>query len=219
MFAVCIAEIANWSVNFRKRTVLNLVFTWTVLGIISKLRPELCLQALVMLLVWIGLLSGKQSWSDVTLVDWVQKAQLRYSEVIWGKVAATLIIGLIHMGVSLPVLILMQIVWGLTWGSLLLILSIILLGMLLVMVSGLFGFGLVKAENEMLLNFYIFCGLIITGLVPVLRIINPFWQVWQIMVGTINLPLVILINTVLLLLLIVFQIYFLKQEVLQLNES
>ncbi|HYH05133.1 MAG TPA: hypothetical protein VEC37_18740, partial [Bacillota bacterium] len=159
MFAVCIAEIANWSVNFRKRTVLNLVFTWTVLGIISKLRPELCLQALVMLLVWIGLLSGKQSWSDVTLVDWVQKAQLRYSEVIWGKVAATLIIGLIHMGVSLPVLILMQIVWGLTWGSLLLILSIILLGMLLVMVSGLFGFGLVKAENEMLLNFYIFCGL------------------------------------------------------------
>ena len=219
VLAVCIAEISNWAANLRKRTVLALVFVWMVLGIITKLRPEVCLETMVAVFLWIGLLSGKQSWSEVTLAGWVQKAQLSYIEVIWGKVSATLIVGLIHAAVSLPVLILMQIVWGLPWGNIFAILGLTLLGMLMVTVSALFGYSLVRAENEMLLNFFFCCALVITGLVPALRIINPFWQTWRIMTGSLDLPLVILVNTMFLLLLVVLETHFLKREVLQGNES
>lgn len=219
MFAVCIAEIYNWAANFRKRTVLTLVLVWMVLGIISKLRPEVCLEALQAVLLWIGLLSGKQSWSEITLAGWVQKARLTYLEVVCGKISATLVVGLIHAVVSLPILILMQIVWGLPWSNLFAILGLTLLGMLVVTLSALFGYSLVRSENEILLHFFLCSALVITGLVPPFRIINPFWQGWRIMMGSLNLPLVILVNVLLLLLLVVLEIQFLKQEVLQGNES
>lgn len=115
MVSIIISEINGWNASHSRRTLAVLMAAAALSGIFFFLRPEICLVILSGVFIWIGLVAGKQSWSEATIDGWAIHGKQTPVWIMTGKIIATWIITLIHFVILLPVLILINAVWGIPW--------------------------------------------------------------------------------------------------------
>jgi hypothetical protein len=115
MVSIIISEINGWNASYSRRTIVVLMAGATLSGIFTFLKPEICFVILTGVFIWIGLVAGKQSWSEATIDGWAIHGKLALGWIITGKIIATLLITMVHFVILLPVLILTNAVWGIPW--------------------------------------------------------------------------------------------------------
>lgn len=183
MIAVILSEISGWLRNESRATFSFMVIFLGVAGSFSFLRPEFCLELLTAVILWIAIKAGKENWSEFWTQDWVKRTNLSLQTVILGKVAAALAVCLIHLLFVFPVLIIMLILWGFTWMLLANVALTMMITALIATGFELCGSCLGKDEESFITSVPVGVWIIGTTLSPLLRPLNPFYLVWNIMVS------------------------------------
>lgn len=180
MIAVILSEISGWLKNESRVNISVLVALLGVIGSFTLLRPEFCLELITGVILWVAIRTGEESWSEFWVKDWVKRANLSLRTVIIGKVLATTVICLIQIAFILPVLVIMQVLWGFMWLQLVNALLMITIAATIAAGLGLCGSSLGKEGESGLTGALVIVWLLATAFPPLLRLVNPFYFVWQI---------------------------------------
>ncbi|MCL6590380.1 MAG: hypothetical protein K6U80_10545 [Firmicutes bacterium] len=178
MAAIIISEINGWRANFSRRTLLVLMAVTAICGSLAFLRPEYCLVILTGVFIWIGLVAGKQSWSEAKIDGWAIEGKKAPGLVFSGKLTAVLLITLIHFVVLLPALILTNAIWGIPWwilGETLVSYALTTVLMAALGMLGTLSFGDISEFPRKLFSALFLAVTCIPGLWDS----NPVWQVWN----------------------------------------
>ncbi len=192
MIAVLLSEMAGWLKNQSRTTLTPMLIVFGIAGSFSFLRPEICLEILIALIIWLATKAGKQSWSEFRAQDWVKRTHLPLRTVVFGKTLAAFGVCLLHLAVVFPVLMIMVTLWGFTWGQLMNMLLLTIITALIGIGLGLCGSSMGEKEEDFRTGVPVALWLIITAIIPMLRPINPFCTAWNVMVSNTGLPLWIL---------------------------
>lgn len=186
MIAVIISELAGWLKHESKSTITVMVIVMGLAGSFSFIRPVFCMEILALIMIWAAIKAGEEDWSEFSLQEWKRRTGLSLRNLIIGKAIAVLFVCLIHLIFVLPVLVIMLILWGLSWLQLLNAILTIMLTAIIVTGFGLCGSFRGKDEVNALTGFMIGFWIILTGLVPFLRLLNPFFLIWNVLVSDIQ---------------------------------
>lgn len=195
MIAVIISELTGWLKHESKTTITVMVIIMGLAGSFSFIRPELCMEILALIMIWAAIKAGEEDWSEFSIQEWRRRTGLSLWNLIIGKAAAVFLVCLIHLSFVLPVLVIMLILWGLSWLQLINgILTIMLTAMIVA------GFGLCssfrgKDEMNVLTGLMIVFWITFTGIVPFLRPLNPFFLIWNVLVSDIQ-PLTYAVHSI-----------------------
>lgn len=186
MIAVIISELTGWLKHESKSTITVMAIVMGLAGSFSFLRPEFYMEILALIMIWAAIKAGEEDWSEFSLREWRRRTGLSLSSLIIGKAVAAFFVCLIHLSFVLPVLVIMLILWGLSWLQLLNTILTIILTAMIVTGLGLCGSFRGKEEVNALTGFLIAFWIILTGLVPLLRPLNPFFLIWKVLVSHIQ---------------------------------
>lgn len=186
MIAVIISELAGWLKHESKSTITVMVIVMGLAGSLCFIRPEFCMEILALIMIWAAIKAGEEEWSEFSLREWKRRTGLSLWNLIIGKAAAALLVCLIHLIFVLPVLVIMLILWGLSWLQLLNTILTIMLTAMIVTGFGLCGSFRGKDEVNAFTGLMIAFWIIFTGLVPLLRSLNPFYFIWNVLVSDIR---------------------------------
>lgn len=193
MIAVMISEIAGWLKHEFRSTITVMVIVISLAGSLSFLRPEFCMETLALFLIWVAIKAGEEEWSEYSLREWEKRTGLSLRNLIMGKALAVLIVCSIHLMFVAPLLVIMLILWGVSWLQLVNAVFTILITSMIVTGFGLCGAYLGKDEVNHFTGIMIVFWIILTGLIPFIRPLNPFYFIWNVLVSHIQ-PLTFIIH-------------------------
>lgn len=193
MIAVIISEVAGWLKNEFRLTISAMVIVFSLVGSFTFMRPEFCMETLALIMIWVAIKAGEGEWSEFSLREWEKRTNVSLINLIIGKALAALIVCLIHMLFVTPILVIMLILWGFSWLQLVNAVLTILTTAMIVTGFGLCGAHLGKEEVNYFPGFMIAFWVIVSGFVPFLRLLNPFYLIWNGLVSHIQ-PFTFLIH-------------------------
>ncbi len=179
MNALIIAELMRWRAQCGRQTLLTVICVAALAGELTLLQPQWWLEAMTGVFLWLGFM--------VVVMDperegrqWIVKKELSALQLTVGKLINVILVGLLHSFTLLPVVAVMLIMWGISWHSVFLVFLAILIGTVTMAVLNLLPSHF-QTEDGRFFNFLVSClWLGITGWIPQLRLLNPFFAVWQI---------------------------------------
>ncbi len=217
MIAVLVSELKSWSKQGSRQNLVIIISLFTLTGLFTALRPEICGIVLNACLIWVVLKLGEQSRNDVKPWEWVRKTNLSPLQIITGKILTLNIIAVFHILIVTPLLIIMIQFWGIEGVALLRALAVMLI---CVNIAGSidmiwYSSNLIDGSAAGALSIVIW--LVTTFALPQLKIFNPFLQVWAALSPAAHKLswLAILSNIGLVLIFIIFGLISLKREVKQ----
>lgn len=179
MNALIIAELMRWGTQCGRRTLLTMICIATITGGLTLLQPQWWLEAMTGAFLWLGFMMAVMD-PEREGRRWIVKKELSALQLTIGKLINVALVGLLHSFVLLPVIRLMLIMWGIPWHSTCQVFLVILIGTVTMAVLNLFPLHF-QSEDGRFLNFLVSClWLGTTGCIPQLRLLNPFFAVWQI---------------------------------------
>ncbi len=215
MAAFILTELSDWNENYRWRTVIFMVGVVTLTGMITKLRPEYCFIVTAIMFCWIGFLTGKYIGSSDVMLTWVREAGLTLWKVILGKLALTILITLTHLFLLMPIMILVNSIWGVTWIALIKIGFVLVNAALISSSFGMLSEYMIWPEESFPGVLLVLGWLLVTLIFPFFSIINPFAAVLQILIKESGRYIIgyMIANIVLIFILIIILRYILRGEV------
>lgn len=206
MIAVILSEFKSWHLKFSKYSFIVLISLLSLASIASLLKPDLCAQVITGFLIWLGWLSGKQSWSDIKYDEWINQPKLTVKSLLVGKILSFLLIISLHLFFIVPVFVLMMIMRGIPVIS-------FLWAILLMIFSALFSLCLTSLfcwiefySYEYFGTILVIIWIILSFFIPAFYLINPFIQVKNILI-TKNIILTFSVIAINLFLIISFSIF------------
>lgn len=193
MIAVFWSDLLGWSAKRGRSSLCLIIGALGIAAGLSALRPEVCLIALLLAVLWLGLSAGGRSWGRVQHHEWILKTGLSPGRVVSGKYLLALAISLLPMIAALPLAVLMVPIWGVPWAK---------LGWacLLIEVQSCIAAGLGAINNYLDREDEVYLGkvmvgiwLVLTGVVADLRLFNPVAQTWLILTGGATHPIAIIL--------------------------
>jgi hypothetical protein len=182
MVSVILSELQSWNSGFSKRSLFILLSGMAAVCVFGTVNPKLCSQAAIVFFIWLGWLSGKQSWSDPEYSEWMRQSEVSVTGFMFGKLLSVTAICILHIFFIMPVFILMMIMWGV---PLHLIFQVFLPMITSSLIAFLFTFVFNRRESEP--GSYEFIGMILiiswillTFIFPILNNLNPLIQAGKI---------------------------------------
>lgn len=181
MIAVIWSDLVAWQSKWSRRTLCVAITVVALAGGTAMLRPEICAVAAILAAVWIGLLAGRQTWSEVRSWDWVRRGGLGPERVVAAKLIAAALVAAAHMLALLPAAVLMASLWGLPWSILGRVASIAICASVTAAAFGSIGSHLnFEDDDEYLGSFLAVLWLTVTAVVAPFRMVNPMLRAWAI---------------------------------------
>ena len=205
MITIILSEFKSWYLKFSKYSLSIFITILSIVSVISLLKPIFCTQVITVLLIWLGWLSGKQSWSEIKYSDWVEQTKIPVKRLLIGKILSIILIVSLHLFFIFPIFILMIIMRGISIQLFLLIMiSMILSTLISLCLTFLFNWIEIY-DFEYFGTLFLILWLLTTLFAPSLNFINPIMQVKNIFEAensmfilfsiTINLLLILLFSS------------------------
>jgi hypothetical protein len=181
---VFVTEIRDWFNNFRRRTLLPMAAVMAFTLIISMGRPETSLSIFLIFILFLGYISGRESWNKIFLREWIYRIGLRSCSVVLAKLLGAVCIGIIHIIVLLPLWIYINLMWGFGWQRIVIILMqfilVLTISVLLTMIGDILASdrnNVFDERDPIIGRFFIGSWLVITAVI--LQPYNPFIQIYN----------------------------------------
>ena len=183
VFFLIWSSLAEWNNKYSGRSLFILICGLSLVGIITRLEPTVCLETLSLIAVWIGFYTGGRHWSDTDLGVWIVRGGIGPYRVVWANMAASGLTVAVNLIAATPLFILMSLIWGLPAWHLVLAIACVLASTSVYAAIGqltsLIGYDYAKFIGLALAVFI----WIFSALIDILRWFNPFLIIRDVMLG------------------------------------
>lgn len=177
MFTIILSELQSWSKKYRFRSLIVLFAVMAVISIFTLIKPDLLLQTLSVFFVWLGWLSGRQSWSEVKFYAWSHQPKISANVYIAGKILSLVFLDIIHLFLISPVFVLIIYMWGMPLSTLILSIFIMILASIITFFLNFFFCRSGTGDYEYFGTLITSVWIIFSFFVSYVSIINPMFQI------------------------------------------
>jgi len=196
------SDLKDWYRRFSTRSFTYFLGALGIIGAFTNLQPQAVFGVLMVLGFWLGLACGKETFSSSRLQPLIFSTKLKPVSVVAGKVVFVLLLGIIHILLVLPLLLLTVLYWGVSFCVLIQILVLVEVITALVSAFALMAANVLTSTGDGFLGEFMLGGyLLLTAVFQELKRINPFYSVLQVLNPELQVDLgyAILLNFLLLL--------------------